>query len=35
MFDKKVQGVNFVQIKCYLYHWKIVDVQVFKMILHS
>jgi len=25
MFDKKIHGVNFVQIKCSLYRWKVVE----------
>jgi len=25
MFDKKIHGVNFFQIKCSLYHWKDVE----------
>jgi hypothetical protein len=34
MFDKKAQGINIVQIKPYIYHWKVLKTYIFKMILH-
>jgi len=34
MFNKKIQGVNFVQIKHSFYHWGILEMNFLKMILH-
>ncbi len=34
MFDKKAQGINIVQIKPYIYHWKVLKKFIFKIIFH-
>ncbi len=33
MVDKKLQGANVVQIKSFLYKWKVLKTKIFKVIL--